>query len=137
MSVKGVFRQQYVLKFRNVWIWSERGGQNFSNKSEIQKSLKYPIEGGGSSLFWKMSKMFPFFNHEASPKLSCMYFGISSSHSCQHIFKSDSTLSMRYLYIDKICPRDYLCLIFSWTHFWTRTINEDIRQFCKVFFFKI
>ena len=38
MLVRGVFRHQYVLKFKNVWNWSERGGgQHFS------KSLKYPI----------------------------------------------------------------------------------------------
>ena len=51
MLVRGVFRHQYVLKFKNVWNWSERGGQHFSNKSEIQKSLKYPI--GGVKPIWE------------------------------------------------------------------------------------
>ena len=45
MLVKGVFK--------NVWNWSERGGQHFSNKSEIQKSLKYPIGGGGQAYLGK------------------------------------------------------------------------------------
>ena len=45
-----------------------RGGEAaFSNKSEIQKSLKYPIGGGGASLLWKKTKIFPFFDYETSP----------------------------------------------------------------------
>ena len=47
MLIRGFFRHQYVLKYKNVSNWSERGGQHFSNKSQIQKSLKYPIGGGG------------------------------------------------------------------------------------------
>ena len=27
-------------------VWEGRGGQHFSDKSEIQKSLKYPLGGG-------------------------------------------------------------------------------------------
>ena len=50
-------------------IYPRGGCQHFSNKSEIQKSLKYPIwGGGGSSLFGKKSAIFPFFNYDASPK---------------------------------------------------------------------
>ena len=37
-----------------------RGVKHFSNKSEIQKGLKYPIG--------KMTKICPFFNYETSPK---------------------------------------------------------------------
>ena len=33
------------------------------------KKSKISNRGGGSSLFWKNSKMFPFFNYDASPKL--------------------------------------------------------------------
>ena len=58
--VRGVSRHQNVLKFKNVWIWSERGGRNFSIISEIQKVLNYP-RGGGSSLIGNFSKIFPFF----------------------------------------------------------------------------
>ena len=36
--------------------------KHFSNKSEIQKSLKCPIGGGGASLFWKSSKIYTFLN---------------------------------------------------------------------------
>ena len=42
-------------------------GQHFSNKSKSQKSLKYPMGGGGSNLFWKNSKIFPSFTYDASP----------------------------------------------------------------------
>ena len=47
---------QISLKFKNVSNWSERGGQHFSNKSQIQKSLKYPIGGGGQAYFGHCSK---------------------------------------------------------------------------------
>ena len=59
MLVQGVFRNQYVLKCKNVRNLSERAGQHFSNKSEIQKILKYPMGGGGQ----------PYLGH--CPKLSC------------------------------------------------------------------
>ena len=43
---------------------------DLSPKSQIQKSLKYPI-GGGSSLFGTLSQIFPFLDYDASPnKLS-------------------------------------------------------------------
>ena len=61
MLVRGVFCHQYVLKFKNVWNWSERGGQHFSSKSEIQKSLKYPIGGGGGQAYWGKSPQFSRF----------------------------------------------------------------------------
>ena len=63
---------QISLKFKNVSNWSERGGQHFSNKSQIQKSLKYPI-GGGSSLFGTLSQIFLFFNYDASPNNMNVY----------------------------------------------------------------
>ena len=53
-----------------------RGGQHFSNKSEIQKSLKYPIGGGGSSLFGKKSTIFLFFNYDASLKYQRFFVSI-------------------------------------------------------------
>ena len=54
---RGVSRLQNVLKFKNVWIWSERGGRNFSKMSEIQKVLNYP-RGWGSSLIGNFSNIF-------------------------------------------------------------------------------
>ena len=60
MLVQGVFQHQYVLKFKKVWNWSERGGQHFSNKSEIQKGLKYPIGGGGQAYLGKSPKFSRF-----------------------------------------------------------------------------
>ena len=65
MLVQGVFRHQYVLKFKNVRNLSERGVQHFSNKSEIKK--KSEISNGGASLFGTLSEIFPFFNYEGSP----------------------------------------------------------------------
>ena len=48
-----------------------RGGVSiFSNKSQIQKSLKYPIGGGGTSLFGTLSQIFLFFNYDASPTVN-------------------------------------------------------------------
>ena len=44
------------------------GGQHFSNKSEIQKSLKHPIRGGGQAYFGKFPKFSHFFNYETCPK---------------------------------------------------------------------
>ena len=38
----------------------ERGGRHFSNKSEIQKSLKYPI-GWGVKPIWEKVHNFPVF----------------------------------------------------------------------------
>ena len=60
---RGVSIFQISLKFKNVSNWSDRGGQHFSNKSQIQKSLKYPIGGGQAYLghcpkfsrFWIMT----------------------------------------------------------------------------------
>ena len=46
-------------KNKNVSNWSERGGKHFSNKSQIQKSLKYPI--GGLKPIWDIVPNFPFF----------------------------------------------------------------------------
>ena len=43
------------------------GGHHFSNRSEIQKSLKYPIGGGGANLFGIWSQIFPIFDYDASP----------------------------------------------------------------------
>ena len=39
MLVRGVFRHQCVLKFKNVWNWSERGGQHF--KAYLGKCPKF------------------------------------------------------------------------------------------------
>ena len=36
------------------------GGQHFSDKSEIQKSLKYPMGGGGQAHFGKTPKFSRF-----------------------------------------------------------------------------
>ena len=48
-----------------------RGGQHFSNKCEIQKSLNYLLGGGAvkpnSDI---VLKLFLFFNYATSPKLS-------------------------------------------------------------------
>ena len=60
MSVQGVFRNQYVLKCKNVRNLSERAGQHFSNKSEIQKILKYPM-GGGVKPIWDIVPNCPVF----------------------------------------------------------------------------
>ena len=46
------------------------GGQHFSNKSEIQKSLKYPI-GGGASLFGTLSQISPFLLIMTPPLITC------------------------------------------------------------------
>ena len=37
-----------------------KGGQHFSNKSKIQKSLKYPIGGGGQAYFGQSPKFSRF-----------------------------------------------------------------------------
>ena len=55
MLVRGVFRHQYVLKFKNVWN---------SKKSEI-------IDRGWSqAYFGHCTEIFPFFNYECFPKCS-------------------------------------------------------------------
>ena len=43
---EGVICHQYVFKFKNVWIWSKRGGKHFS-------SLNYPI---GGMPWWQSNK---------------------------------------------------------------------------------
>ena len=43
------------------------GGQHFSNKSEIQKGLKYPKGGGVKPILEKVHN-FPVFNYDTSPK---------------------------------------------------------------------
>ena len=57
---------QYYLykkcrKIKNFWIWSEGGGQQFSKMSEIQKSLKFPMGGGGQAYLGIFPKFFRFF----------------------------------------------------------------------------
>ena len=46
-----------------------RGGQHFSNKSEIKKSLKYPM--GGQAYLGHCPKIFPFLSYDASPYFCC------------------------------------------------------------------
>ena len=54
------------LKFKNVRIWSEGGGQQFSKMSEIQKSLKYPMGGRGQAYLGIFPKFFRFFFYDGS-----------------------------------------------------------------------
>ena len=44
-----------------------RGRQHFSNKSEIQKSLKDPNGGAGKAYLGHCPKIFPFTNYDNSP----------------------------------------------------------------------
>ena len=74
---EGVFRPQYVLKFKNVWIWSERGWQHFSKKSEIQKRLNYSIR----SLYF--------------PEICLM----QSSVLCRHLSNPDIYLTQTSLFL--------------------------------------
>ena len=57
------------LKFKNVPIWSEGGGQHFSKMSQIQKCPK-GRKGGGSTLIWTLSQIFSIFYFDGSPKPS-------------------------------------------------------------------
>ena len=62
MLVRGVFRHQYMFSNSKLSEIDPRGGgQHFSNKSKIQKSLKYPKGGGGDKPILEKLQNFPVF----------------------------------------------------------------------------
>ena len=85
MLVQGVFRHRYGFKFKKVWNWSDRGGQHFSNKSQIQKCLKYPIRLGGEGQ--------AYLGH--CPKFSCFF--IMTPPLILNIFLVFLTLKYKYI----------------------------------------
>ena len=64
MLIRGVLPPSICSQIQKCLELIREGGQNFSNKSEVQKCL-----GGGSSLSGILSEIFPFFNYDASPKI--------------------------------------------------------------------
>ena len=68
MLIRGVLPPSICSQIQKcLKLIREGGGQHFSNKSEIQKSLKYPIGGGGVKPFWDIVRNFPVFLIMTSP----------------------------------------------------------------------
>ena len=108
---RGVSRLQNVLKFKNVWIWSERGGRNFSKMSEIQKVWNFWWGGGESSLFGNFPQIFLFF-YDGSPNTSLTVSGTLSWCHLSYLKKCRQFWS-KFVFWSNLLDRWQLSLLYS------------------------